>query len=175
MQHRHHQGKHLRLVQNVVVYSLFWTIHLPKFLQLLSSAEYSTHLSNSDDSFYSINYSDHSETGCDLLIKIQWINEKMRQLTVSGLGSRMRLINFFAPEENHGGQETLAWQICERKSKKVHQSYPCISQGNQDLSVLTEPTILYSLIRLASSKGKYPAIRTNKIMPQDHTSAAIPS
>lgn len=22
-------------------------------------------------------------------------------------------MNFFAPEENHGGQETFAWQICK--------------------------------------------------------------
>jgi hypothetical protein len=58
----------------------------------------------------------------------------------------MRLISFLAPVENHGGQETLALVI-----------------------------ILYRVIKLGSSKGKYPAMSTNKIMPQDHTSAAIPS
>jgi hypothetical protein len=87
----------------------------------------------------------------------------------------MRLINFLAPEENHGGQEKVAWQIYKRKSKKSSSKLPLHFIGNQDISVLAEFTSLYSLIRLASSKGKYPAIRTNKIMPQDHTSAAIPS
>jgi len=68
-----------------------------------------------------------------MVTTMQQINENMRQilkshilieLTVSGLGSRMRLINFFAPEENHGGQETFAWQICDRKSKKSSSKLP---------------------------------------------------
>lgn len=32
----------------------------------------------------------------------------------------MRLMNFFAPGENHGGQETFAWQICKGSYKTVH-------------------------------------------------------
>jgi hypothetical protein len=65
----------------------------------------------------------------------------------------------------------LRKEVKEKFIKVTHAFH----RETKNLSVLTELTSLYSLIRLASSKGKYPAIRTNKIMPQDHTSAAIPS
>lgn len=36
-------------------------------------------------------------------------------------------------------------------------------------------TFLYRVIRLSSSKGKYPANSTNRITPHDHKSAVAPS
>lgn len=36
-------------------------------------------------------------------------------------------------------------------------------------------TFLYNDMRLESSKGKYPAIKTKRITPQDHKSAFAPS
>lgn len=40
-------------------------------------------------------------------------------LTVWGLGLRMRLIRFLAPVENHGGQETLAREICKENGNSL--------------------------------------------------------
>jgi hypothetical protein len=92
-------------------------------------------------------------------------------LTVRGFGSIMRLISFLAPVENHGGQETLALVICKHNINIISVWIRRTSK----VFLLQELTILYRVIKLGSSKGKYPAMRTNKIMPQDHTSAAIPS
>lgn len=38
-----------------------------------------------------------------------------------------------------------------------------------------KPTLIYKAGRFGASKGKYPAIRTKRITPQDHTSADAPS
>lgn len=46
------------------------------------------------------------------------------------------------------------------------------TETRSDLSKLT---FRYKAGRFDSSKGKYPAIRTKRMTPQDHTSADVPS
>lgn len=106
--------------------------------------------------------------------KYLWRLRQVRflELTVSGFGSRIRLISFLAPDENHDGQEKSALQICKvYEYLLVHflQPSPYIERKWNVL------TFLYKAIRFDSSKGKNPAISTKRITPQDQTSDALPS
>lgn len=52
----------------------------------------------------------------DMVKDFRWIDEfqtrtKVWELTVTGLGSRIRFISFFAPGDNHDGHEKSALQI----------------------------------------------------------------
>jgi hypothetical protein len=104
-------------------------------------------------------------------------------LTVDGLGSRICLINNFAPGENQGGKEKSAAFIYRQtqnlsnsinyfRSKETELDFICLTllqNGNM------KGTFLYKVGRSVSSNGRYPAIKTNKITPHDHASAADPS
>lgn len=124
-------------------------------------------------------------------------------LTVLGLGSSILLISAAAPWENQGGHEKKAAFICNNHTFGLiipchplqsatidRQTTLFSSTGTCNIytytGILMTPlgctqplqcqlTFLYNVGRSASSNGRYPAIKTKRMTPQDHTSAAAPS
>ena len=54
-----------------------------------------------------------------------------QELTVNGLGSRILLINFFALEENHGGQLKSALNICNHIENFFRESILNVEDTNK--------------------------------------------
>ena len=62
--------------------------------------------------------------------KKAWAKGKRQELTVNGLGSRILLINFFAFEENHGGQLKSALNICNHIGNSFRESILNVEDTN---------------------------------------------
>lgn len=71
--------------------------------------------------------------------------------------------------------EEMKNRLFESGQRNLVINIPNTTQNSKARRILLEHTLLYKATRLGSSNGKYPAIRTKRITPQDHISDAVPS